>query len=84
MAITIHLPAPYKEFAGNSETVSVNGNTVGECLRDMFQKCPDLQNAVPPTGFEILLNGRSVFSWGSDRPVKDGDELTITPVSGCC
>lgn len=84
MQVKIHLPPPWQKFASNAETIEANGSTVGQCLQDMFQKFPDLQGAVPPTGFELHINGEKVFSWQSDRPVKDGDELIISSISGCC
>lgn len=84
MVAKIHLPPPWQKFINNAETVEVNGSTVGECLQNMFQKFPDLQKTVPPTGFEIYINSERVFSWQSDQPVKDGDEMILSSISGCC
>ncbi len=84
MQVKIHLPLPWQKFASNVETIEANGSTVGQCLQDMFQKFPALQGTVPPTGFEFHINGEKVFSWQSDRPVKDGDELILSSISGCC
>jgi len=84
MQVKIHLPLPWRKFAGNAEMIEVNGSTVGQCLQDMFQKFPALQGIVPPTGFELHINGEKVFSWQSDRQVQDGGELIISSISGCC
>jgi len=84
MSVKIHLPLPWQKFASNAEIVEVNGNTVGQCLQDMFQKFTALQGTVPPTGFELHINGEKVFSWQSDWTVKDGDDLVISSISGCC
>lgn len=84
MQVKIHFPLPWQKFASNAETIEANGSTVGQCLQDMFQKFPALQGTAPPTGFELHINGEKAFSWQSDRPVKDGDELIISSISGCC
>jgi len=84
MQVRIHLPLPWRKFTGSTGMVEVKGNTVGQCLQDMFQKFPALQGTVPPTGFELHINGEKVFSWQSDREVQDGDDLIISSISGCC
>ena len=84
MQVKIHLPLLWQKFASNAEMIEVNGSTVGQCLQDMFQKFPALQGTVPPTGFELHIDGEKVFSWQSDRQVQDGDELIISSTSGCC
>jgi len=84
MPVKIHLPPPWRKFVNNAETVEVNGSTVGECLQNMFQTFPALQGAAPPTGFEIHINSERIFSWQSDQPVKDGDEMILSSISGCC
>lgn len=40
---TIRIPTPLRTFAGGQEHVEVEGRTVGEALRDLTHRYPDLE-----------------------------------------
>jgi molybdopterin converting factor small subunit len=65
------------------EVVSVEGNTVGECLshlvqqyagmeKALFAKKDKLRNVV-----EVFLNHATAYPNELAKPVKDGDEITL-------
>jgi len=84
MSIKIRLPADFRKYANNEEIVEVNGHTTGESLQDLFRQCTRFKEGMPVTGFVIHVGKERAYSWESDRPVKDGDELLISLLSGCC
>jgi len=84
MSVKIRIPSYIQQYTNQMEVVEVNGSTIGECLQDMFRQLPDLEKTVPSTGFEIYINGERIFSWESDKPVKTGEELLISFLTGCC
>jgi len=87
MAVKICIPPELQSYTKNMATVEVNGSTIGECLQELFRQYADLQQTVPPTGFQIYKANAAdepIFSWDSDRPLRDGEELTLSFISGCC
>jgi hypothetical protein len=87
MGVKIQIPLELRSYTKNLAVVEVNGHTIGECLRELFRQYADLQQTVPPTGFQIYKTNAAnepIFSWDSDRPVRDGEELTLSFISGCC
>ena len=87
MGVKIHIPPELRSYTKNLAVVEVNGHTIGECLRELFWQYADLQQTVPPTGFQIYKANAAdepIFSWDSDRPVRDGEELVLSFISGCC
>jgi len=68
------------------EVVEVNGSTVGECLKHLVEQFPKLKlfnkdgKLLPYLG--IYVNGESAYPKQLDKPVKDGDELSIILMVG--
>jgi len=77
-----------KSFTNNMEVVEVNGNTVGECLNHLIKQFPGMKKQLFSKNdnlFEniiISVNGESAYPKQLAKPVKDGDELTITFIIG--
>jgi hypothetical protein len=87
MAVKICIPPELRSYTKNLAVVEVNGHTIGECLQELFRQYLELQQTVPPTGFQIYkanVADEPIFSWDSDRPVRDGEELVLSFISGCC
>jgi len=88
MSIKINIPSYMKSFTNNMEVVEVNGNTVGECLNHLIKQFPGMKKQLFSKNdnlFEniiISVNGESAYPKQLAKPVKDGDELTITFIIG--
>ena len=83
MSIKINLHQTHRQYAGGKEIVDVNGNTVGECLRDLVSQYPELEKEIFDkkgnllSVLEIYLNGASAYPDELKREVKDGDEIHL-------
>ena len=84
MSVKVRVPSDFSNIVKNKEVIEVSGHTIGECLQDLFRQCSGFEKTVPSTGFVIYFNEERIFFWESDKPVKDGDELTISLLSECC
>ena len=66
----------------------VNGDTVGKCLKHLTEQFPPLENQLfSEQGkllyyIDIYVNGLSSYPEELDKPVKDGDELSIRFIIG--
>lgn len=86
MSIELQLSSVFARYAGNQTTHTVKGNTVGECLEDLFKQYPELRKIfVDKDGnllraYDIYINGASAYPKEMTKPVKDGDKLYIMPV----
>lgn len=77
------LPGVLQVYADDNETVEVQGSTVGECLKYLTGRYPELEKELFDTrgrlfGFyEIYVNGKSSYSQGLEKQVRDGDGITV-------
>jgi molybdopterin synthase sulfur carrier subunit len=83
MGIKISIPWFFQRATGGAKTVELEGNTVGDCLKGLVARFPaletelfDKQGKLSPF-IDLYLDGRSVRSAGLDKPVADGDGLSI-------
>lgn len=83
MGIKMKIPWFLQRDTNGMKEVEVNGNTVGDCLRNLVGLFPHIerelfdQQAKLSPFVDIHIGGRSVYSEGLARVVKDGDELSI-------
>jgi len=65
----------------NQRVAEVNGNTVGECLKHLVEQVPRLElfdkNGELQSYLLISFNKEVICQKELDKPVKDGDELSI-------
>ena len=65
----------------NQRVAEVNGNTVGECLEHLVEQVPRLglfdKNGELQSYLLISFNKEVICQKELDKPVKDGDELSI-------
>ena len=86
MTVKMKISPTLYHFAEGQNVVEVNGSTIGECLKDLVAKFPDLeknllnQQGVLHEYLEIYVNRVRVNPGSYDGYVKDGDELYIIPV----
>jgi sulfur-carrier protein len=92
MPIRIAFPAQFAERIGGADSVTVDGQTVGEALTRLTERHPALPSLVWPRGTAaaggsraelnpvvvVFLNGQDVRGAGGlQAPLHDGDELTV-------
>ncbi|MBN1625832.1 MAG: MoaD/ThiS family protein [Deltaproteobacteria bacterium] len=82
MTVEISLHKTHRRHTDNKEVVEVEGNTVGECLRDLVKKYPPLdkeifKNKRLNTLIEVYINGASAYPDELARPVRDGDKISL-------
>ena len=83
MSARINLHKTHRGYAGGKEVVDVNGNTVGECLRDLVSQYPEIEKKIFDNKgnllsvLEIYLNGASAYPDELKKAVKDGDEIHL-------
>jgi molybdopterin converting factor small subunit len=84
MSAKIHLHLTLRQHANGQEIVEAQGKTVGECLKDLVGKFPDLEPSIFDKkgklnhAVEIYLNLQSAYPNELAKPVKDGDEIHVT------
>jgi molybdopterin/thiamine biosynthesis adenylyltransferase/rhodanese-related sulfurtransferase/molybdopterin converting factor small subunit len=86
MGVTIHIPTPLRRFTGEQGEVQVDGATVGDALRDLTSRHPQLQRHLYADDgslrsfVNLFLNDEDVRYLQRDQtPLKPGDTLSIIP-----
>ena len=83
VSVKINLHKTHRQYTNGQEIVEVNGNNVGECLKELVKQYPDLENELFDkkgkllSVLEIYLNGASAYPDELAREVKDGDEIHL-------
>lgn len=82
----ILIPTPLRQFAGQNDTVTVAGSTVGEALTALTTQFPDLRkNLYNDAGalrsfVNVYLNDEDIRYLSKDAtPLADGDTISIVP-----
>ncbi len=84
MSVRVNIYLTLRHLTHGQETVEVNGNTVGECLDDLVKQMPDIEEKIFDkkgkllTYVDIYVNKKSSYPEELAKPVKDGDELSVT------
>ena len=81
MGIKVHIHTIFSQYTNNQRIVEVNGDTVGECLEHLVEQFPKLK-LLDKDGellayIGIYVNGELADPKKLDKPVKDGDEISI-------
>lgn len=84
--ITIRIPTPLRAYTDEQATASVEGATVGEALRALVNRYPELEsNLYTEDGtlrqfVNIYLGDEDIRHLdGPDTTLAEGDELSIVP-----
>ncbi len=83
MAVHVHIHATHRQFTDGLEEVTVEGNTVGECLNHLINQFPGMERALFARKdklhniVEIYLNHTSAHPNELTKPVRDGDEIYL-------
>jgi adenylyltransferase/sulfurtransferase len=86
VSVTIQIPTPLRRFTGEESEVEVQGQTVGDALRDLTRLHPALERHIYNeqgalrSFVNLFLNDEDVRHLGRDAtPIKPGDTLSIIP-----
>jgi len=83
MSIKIHIHVTHRRHTNGQKTLEVDGNTVGEALKNFVALYPGMgKELFDKKGkllhyIEIYLNKVSAYPGELEKPLKDGDELQI-------
>ncbi len=83
MAVKVHIHATHRQFTNGLETVTVEGNTVGECLNQLIKQFPGMEKTLFAkkdkllNTVEVYLNHVSAYPNELAKPVKNGDEIHL-------
>lgn len=82
MSIRVHNPLLY-HYTNNQRIIEVNGETVGECVKRLIGKFPEMEKVLLDKSgnvqpyVDIYVNGASAYPKELAKPVKDGDEIHL-------
>jgi molybdopterin converting factor small subunit len=86
MAVKILIPTPLRSYTEKKDSVTLEGATVGDVLRQLLSKHPDLRrHLLTDEGslrsfVNVYLNDEDIRYLQKDQtPVKDNDILSIVP-----
>ena len=85
MGIKVHINVLLRQYTNDRGIVEVDGDTVGECLKDLERQFPKLKlfnkdgELLAQLGI-FELRERLLYSRKLDKPIRDGDELSIIPM----
>jgi molybdopterin converting factor small subunit len=85
MSINVNIFSPsLQRFTDYQEVVKANGSTIGECLDHLVKQFPGIEKGLFDRNGQLLnyvyffINGKGAYPTDLTKPVKDGDELTIS------
>jgi molybdopterin converting factor small subunit len=84
LSIRVYLHKTHRQYVDDLESVTVTGDTVGECLQDLIRRYPRLAPKLFDgsdkllTTVEVYLNMQSTYPEELAKPTQNGDEIHIT------
>ncbi|WP_457554025.1 MoaD/ThiS family protein [Desulfobacula sp.] len=83
MSVKIHVHVTHRQHTSGQKTIEVDGNDVGEALKDLVALYPGMKNVIfDKKGelnhyIEIYLNNESTYPDELKKQVRTGDEIQI-------
>jgi len=84
VSIKVHIHRTHRQFTNGLDIIEVEGNKVGDCLRNLVTQFPNVEKEVfDKKGnllniIEIYVNLESAYPNELAKPVKDGDDIHVT------
>jgi len=84
MRVNVHLHPFIIDDEIPSDSLSIEGDTVGKCIENLIKRFPALREKLfTKPGqlhayLEVYVNDESVYPNELNKPVKEGDEISIT------
>jgi len=88
MSIGVNIHRSLRHLTNGQAEAEVNGDTVGQCLYGLVKKFPGIEMKIFDKKrkllnyIDIYVNAESSYPEELSKPVKDGDELSITLIIG--
>lgn len=86
MSVLIKIPTPLRKLTEEKDTVSSEGENLGQCILQLEGQYPGLKDRLCDESGElrrfvnVFVNGEDVrFLSGLETPLKAGDEVSIVP-----
>jgi molybdopterin converting factor small subunit len=86
MSIEVIIPPFLQRLAGDSTSVNVSGGTIRECLEQLIERYPALEERIFTArgavrkGINIFVNGKSTFPRELGKKVKNTDRVYIASI----
>jgi molybdopterin converting factor small subunit len=83
MPVKVHTHVTHRQYTNGLEVVTVEGNTVGECLNHLIKQFPGMEKALFAKKdkllnvVEVFINHETAYPNELIKPVKDGDEIHL-------
>lgn len=83
MSAKIHIHVTHRQFTNGQDVVTVDGNTVGECLNHLIRQYPGMEKALFAKKdkllnfIEVFVNDGTAYPNELSKPVKDGDKINL-------
>ena len=83
MPVKVHIHVTHRQYTNGMEVVTVEGNTVGECLNHLIKQFPGMEKALFAKKdkllkvVEVFINHETAYPNELIKPVKDGDEIHL-------
>ena len=83
MPVKVHTHVTHRQYTNGLEVVTVEGNTVGECLNHIIKQFPGMEKALFAKKdkllnvVEVFINHETAYPNELIKPVKDGDEIHL-------
>jgi molybdopterin converting factor small subunit len=83
MPVKVHIHVTHRQYTNGLEVVTVEGNTVGECLNHLIKQFPGMEKALFAKKdkllnvVEVFINHETAYPNELIKPVKDGDEIHL-------
>ena len=83
MPVKVHIHTTHRQYTNGLEVVTVEGNTVGECLNHLIKQFPGMEKALFAkkdkllNNVEVYLNHTSAYPDELSKPVKEGDDIHL-------
>jgi len=88
MSVKVRISASFGATTKGVTMTEVNGNTVGECLKQLVKRFQPLEKMLLDENDKlarhvvIFVNRESAQTEGLAKPVKDGDEIDLMKMVG--
>jgi len=83
MPVKVRIHVTHRQYTNGLEVVTVEGNTVGECLNHLIKQFPGMEKALFAKKdkllnvVEVFINHETAYPNELIKPVKDGDEIHL-------
>ena len=83
MPVKVHIHITHRQFTNGLEVITVEGNTVGECLNHLIKQFPGMEKALFAKKdkllnvVEVFVNHATAYPNELTKSVKDGDEINL-------